>query len=225
MEKDYKNPTRKYLSISKQVHFNLRQEILRGDLADGTPLKQDLLAQRFGVSVSVLREALKTLEGEGLVEFTTNKGAAVKRLSAQEAEEIFAIRLLLEGEALCQSMEKLTEEDFFALEGILDEEEFCHETERYNDLNTKFHQSLYKHCPNKQLLQLIEHYHALVCRYMLVYLNTLLRKEESQREHRLLLQACQLQDKKAARSLLKRHMQKASKELALYLAQQQAPKA
>lgn len=203
--------------MAEVISIRLREEILSGQLASGASLKQDQLAQKYNTSVGVLREALKTLEGEGFVEFVPNKGVYVKTLSAQEALDIFDVRYLLEAEALTRSLPKLGETDFFLLDGILDEEEFCNDPLRYNELNTKLHSFLYQKCENKMLLATIAQLNNQISRYMIFYLNNMLHKEDSQQEHRQLVEACRAQDKKTAKAILKKHMQKAGKELADYL--------
>ncbi len=206
-----------HLTLSEQVTNYLRREIITGILPGGSALKQDELAKRYGVSISSLREALKNLEGEELIEFTANRGAAVTRLSARDAEEIFELRCLLETNALGASIDALTENDFFLLEGMLDEEEFCCEPQRYNDLNLAFHAKLYAHCPNQRQLEYIARLHRNINRYMVLYLNEMAQKEKSQLEHRQLLEACRQKNKTAARQILKKHVQNAGKELASYL--------
>lgn len=217
MKNLFKNDLSKHTTMADSVIGYLRQRILSGELAGGSVLKQDALAQQCGVSVSVLREALKTLEGEGFVEFIANKGAFVKRLSAKEAQEIFAVRVILETEALLASLPQLAEKDFFMLENILDEEEFCNDPIRYNDINFRFHSLLYRYCDNERLLRLIKQLNDQVSRYMTIYLDNMLYKDDSQSEHRQLLAACETKDKKAAKAILKKHIQKAGKALADYL--------
>lgn len=213
----YKNDLSGHKSFAEKIIQHLRKEILESTLPGGTALKQDLLAQRFGVSISALREALKVLEGEGLVEFLPNKGAFVKRLNGQEAKEIFQIRILLETEALVMSMEHITEADFQVMTQVLDEEENCFDPVQYSDLNLRFHELLYQYCENEHLKSMIAVLHANVSRYMTLYLDTMLHKEQSQCEHRKLLEACRVGNKRLAKSVLRRHMDRAGKELADYL--------
>ena len=217
MSTNYKNDLSNHKSFAEEIIQILRREILDSTLSGGTALKQDMLAQRFGVSISALREALKGLEGEGLVEFVPNKGAFVKRLNAQEAREIFEIRTLLETEALLQSMEQLSAEDYEVMTLMLDEEEQCFDPVRYSELNQRFHEELYKHCRNEHLRNLIAVMHANVSRYMTLYLDKMLHKEQSQCEHRRLLEACRDGNKRLAKNVLKKHMDRAGKELADYL--------
>ena len=200
-------------SLSESISDSLRDSIMTGGLTEGTQIKQDHMAQQFNVSISVIREALKILEGEGLVEFLPNHGAAVAKLSSQEALDIFAIRVLLETEALALSIPQLTAEDNQKLEAILAEEELCTEPQRYNELNSLFHESLYKYCTNQRLNNLIRLQHNNVGRYLVFYLDKMEFKEQSHKEHLQLLEVCKAKDIAKARRLLKQHMQKAGNNL------------
>lgn len=217
MKSIFKNDLRNHATIGDQITENIRNQILRGDLRPEGSLKQDLLAQQFGVSVGIIREALKNLEGEGLLEFIPNKGAHIRSLSSREALDIFDLRLLLESEALYRSLPSLGEEDFFILEGMLDEEEFCFDPVLYNTLNCQYHMQLYKYCGNAKLLDTIRELNDSVARYMIMYLAELKQKDVSQNEHRQLLEACRAKDKRGAKTILKKHMQSAGKALAAYL--------
>jgi DNA-binding GntR family transcriptional regulator len=75
----------------------LRQDILSGELAPGAPLREQALADRFGVSRARLREALAALEQAGLVERAANRGAVVRRTSVTELLQVFEVREALEG--------------------------------------------------------------------------------------------------------------------------------
>ncbi|GAB3908900.1 hypothetical protein GCM10029964_109490 [Kibdelosporangium lantanae] len=77
----------------------LRRLILTGEMAAGAPIRQDALAERFGVSRVPLREALRTLEGEGQVTYRPHHGYQVANLSMADLLEVYRIRELLETEA------------------------------------------------------------------------------------------------------------------------------
>lgn len=83
----------------------LRRSIVAGELAPGEPLRQDALAERFGVSRVPLREALKTLEGEGQVLYQPHRGYQVARLSLDDLLEVYRLRQLLEAEAARRAVE------------------------------------------------------------------------------------------------------------------------
>lgn len=206
-----------YQTLPEMVANALREEILSGELPGGTQLKQEELAQKFAVSMSALREALKSLEAEGLVVFFPNRGAVVTELSAAEAQEIFDIRLFLELGALELAIPALTEDDLAQASAILLESDAESESGRWGDLNWQFHEVLYRAARRPKLLALIRNMHNNVERYMRLYLSTLHHQARSQEEHRALLAACAKRDVKAAQKLLRKHMAMASKKLAAYL--------
>src|SRR5437763_14723371 len=78
----------------------LRDEILRGAIPPGEALRQEELAERFGVSRLPVRDALLRLEAQGLVHVYPNRGAFVISLSADEVREVYEMRILLEGDLL-----------------------------------------------------------------------------------------------------------------------------
>src|SRR6476619_3778037 len=90
----------------------LRDEILRGAVAPGQALRQEELADRFGVSRLPVRDALLRLEAQGLVHVYPNRGAFVISLSADEVREIFELRLLLEGDIIERAVPRMTADDW-----------------------------------------------------------------------------------------------------------------
>ncbi|WP_159993037.1 GntR family transcriptional regulator [Roseomonas sp. 18066] len=102
-EPDPKSPPR-----AAAIHQALRQAILEQALAPGAKLPEDLIASQFGVSRTLVREALGRLAAEGLVELRHNRGASVAAPSLAEARDVFAIRRameLLAVDALCGRLE------------------------------------------------------------------------------------------------------------------------
>lgn len=209
----------KRITIPESISNHLRKQILIGEIHAGEPLRQELLAQQFGVSISALREALKILEGEKLVRFLPNHGAEVIRLTAEEALEIYEIRMMLETGILALSIPKLKEEDFLRAEKILEEEASCHDPARYNEINSLFHEYLYEPAGNLRLLDMIHLLHNNVARYLVFYLDKMDFKDFSHSEHTALLAACRERDVRKAKQVLKKHMNKACKLLVEYLKQ------
>src|SRR5689334_15832455 len=113
--------TPRFRTASSFVSDMLRTAILTGVLKDGEPLRQDELAAALGVSRMPVREALRRLEAEGFVDFQPHKGAVVAELSAEEAEEIYEIRLTLECRRLRESIPHLTDGALDGAAVILDE--------------------------------------------------------------------------------------------------------
>ncbi len=219
MKTNYFKQTEKLgrMTIPIKISNQLRQLILSGTFVGGMPLKQEVLAQEFNVSMSALREALKTLESEGLVKFYPNRGAIVTELSAEEAQEIFEIRMLLELGALEFAIPAITEEGIQKAEHVLEALEREEDSNRWSELNCLFHEYLYEASGKTKLLDMIRVLHNNVERYMRIYLEEMHYQTQSQKEHRDLLEACTQKDIKRAKKILKMHMESASKTLHNYL--------
>ncbi|MDU2066377.1 MAG: GntR family transcriptional regulator [Sporomusaceae bacterium] len=206
-----------YRTLPGMITHILREQILSGELNGGVQLKQEELAVKFGVSMSALREALKTLEAEDLVSFYPNRGVIVKALTAEEAQEIFDIRLFLELGALELAIPELTEEDFAEAAAILKQAQTESHTQQLSELNWQFHEILYQSAKRPTLLKLIRNMHNNVERYMRLYLSILQYQSRSQEEHQAMLLACQERNIQAAQDILRKHMKNASENLMKYL--------
>ncbi|MDF2571094.1 MAG: phosphonate utilization associated transcriptional regulator [Sporomusa sp.] len=206
-----------YRTLPGMITNILREAILSGELTGGVQLKQEELATKFNVSMSALREALKSLEAEGLVRFYPNRGAVVSELSVEEAQEIFDIRLFLELGALELAIPNLTDADLLEADEILKKTDDETQRGRWGELNWQFHETLYRPANRPTLLTLIRNMHNNVERYMRLYLSEMNYQTKSQEEHRALLNACTQKNIKAAQKLLRKHMADASISLAGYL--------
>ncbi len=105
----------------EQVYRRVREAILEGEIAPGTVMSQVALADELGVSRTPLREALRMLQSEGLVDAQANRRVTVTPVSAPDLEELVVMRVALETEAIRLSVERLGPEDLAALEGRLAE--------------------------------------------------------------------------------------------------------
>src|SRR6185369_16701810 len=107
-------------TVADQVAGVLREAIAAGTLTAGIALRQDELAARLGFSRMPIRDALRLLEAEGLVTIHPTRGAFVAKMDAVEISEIYAVRLLLEAEALRLAIPHLTEAALEAAAAALD---------------------------------------------------------------------------------------------------------
>jgi len=202
-----------YQNLPRIITEALREAILDGDLTAGTRLKQVEIASRFDSSLIPVREALRTLEQEGLVTMYPNKGAVVSGLSPKEAREIFDTRIILELGALELSTPHLLPEDIAECRRLiaqLDEADAGNELSR---LNQNLHTRLYRWSGNDYLLQLIATLHSNVERYMRVYLLDHYNNDLSQTYHRQIVDAAADKDNALACRLLRTHMELARDNL------------
>ncbi|MER7499302.1 GntR family transcriptional regulator [Nonomuraea pusilla] len=106
------------LSRADYVQSVLREEILSGALPPGTPILQDEVGARLGVSVTPVREALRRLESLGLVDYKIHGGATVVELSQSEIEELYALRATVEGLAARLAAEDVDDKELDRLRAI-----------------------------------------------------------------------------------------------------------
>src|SRR3990172_655958 len=86
-----------HIPIRKSVFEHLRHEILRGNLNHGERLIETDIAKRLKISRTPVREAFRKLENEGLVVYSPGRGVTVSKLSADDMQEIYSIRAVVEG--------------------------------------------------------------------------------------------------------------------------------
>jgi DNA-binding GntR family transcriptional regulator len=116
---------------ASQVHDRVREAILNADLAPGMVMSQVALADELGVSRTPLREALRRLQGEGLIEAEPNRRVRVAPITASDVEELYALRVTIEVESLRLSMPHLRSEHIARLQGYLAEMDHYAEVKDY----------------------------------------------------------------------------------------------
>ena len=136
----------------------VRERIISGDYAPGARLVIPKLAKELGVSALPVREALRRLEAEGLVQFEHNVGARVGMANMEEWESAMHVLSLLEGYATALSAEHLTDEDIGTLREL--NASLAEALERSDigsakGLNRQFHVRIYEKCPNDYLMSLV----------------------------------------------------------------------
>jgi len=144
-------------SAVERVYRSTREAIITGDYPPGFPLRMTELAARSGVSTIPVREALRRLEAERLVESTANKGARVADLSFPELADAYRLRILLEIEAVRLGFPDLTDEDLARMRGLLKEMTrlWREGREEGHEAHRKFHFLVYERAGSTWLLHVI----------------------------------------------------------------------
>ncbi|MBR8835132.1 MAG: GntR family transcriptional regulator [Stigonema ocellatum SAG 48.90 = DSM 106950] len=213
------NVLQKQRSTPDLIADALRSAILQGIFQEGQSLRQDEIATQFGVSRIPVREALRQLEGEGLVTLHLNRGAMVSILTTTEAQEICEIRSALETTAIQLAIPKLTESDLETASEILSAMNRASDAARLVQLNWEFHGTLYAIAERPRLMSMIKTLHINIDRYIRLQLAQMDNIERTQKEHYELLDACRQRDMTAAVRVLKRHIDQQGAELVLFLQQ------
>jgi DNA-binding GntR family transcriptional regulator len=191
---------------SSQVTEQLRQRILSGALPGGLQLKQEQLAQEFGVSRIPVREALKSLEAEGLVRHELYKGAVVAQSSVEEMVEMLDIRIALESRALRLAFPNYTPALLDDAEAILRRYDMAETPREWSEFNMQFHLALYRPANKPRLLQMIENLTRGTDRQVHLHISRTVGRDHPQEEHFALLAACRAARVEEAVSLLEEHI-------------------
>lgn len=196
-------------TIAQAVASSIREQILSREILGGEPLRQDAIAKAFGSSIIPVREALRQLEAEGLVELHPRRGAVATKLTLNKALEWIHLRRLIETDLIGQAIDRLTADHMEAAEQLLDRFEAAmdkHEhIENWSAMNWSFHSALYAPVKRPETLKLLATLHANCDRYVRLQLLSGDHIERAKAEHRELMEYCRNRDKRAAKSLMQRH--------------------
>lgn len=142
-------------STASQLAAIVRSRILSGTLAPGTPIREVALAESLGVSRNTVREGVRLLLGDGLLEHRPHKGIAVATVDAQDIEEIYAARRLLELEAVRKGRKEALEAGMPSLQAAVEQMESGAETRDLNavrDADASFHRAIVQLLGNERLV-------------------------------------------------------------------------
>lgn len=196
------------------VHEQIKSGILDGDFAPGEKLNQDELARELGVSRMPVRDALKQLANDGLIENNIHKGFVVTKFSKETLTDVLYVRSLLEPEAILLAEQTFTDAGIRNLEDI--QRKSMAETERGNlvkirELNRKFHFALYRSISSKLLL---EHIERLWDRFPNYAMYTKLENAMSSlKTHQRIIDFIKASDFKNAAAEMKKHILKTEESL------------
>jgi len=211
--------------LRRQVLLELRQSIISGRLNPGNRLVERELIAMMGVSRTVIREALRQLESEGLVAIIPNKGPVVRKLTLEEAQDLYAIRSVLEGLAARLFTEHAdhaqVEELDRALQGVADAYEMG-DPERILETKNAFYDVLFAGARSQTLSSMIAMLHGRIRRWRAIGLShpqrTKQRQQESMRNLRVMMKAVRARDARAAEQAIRDDVQRAAAEVNRLLA-------
>ena len=103
-------------ALYMQVADRLRDQIYQNELTPGDPIDEMALCERFGISRTPLREALKVLNSEGLIELIPRRGSFVRSMDVEELNELFPVMVVLEGLCAREAVENCEADDLKKLE-------------------------------------------------------------------------------------------------------------
>jgi len=202
-------PDRK--SLGEHVFENLRQAIIRGDVAPGDRLVESRIAGVLDISRTPVREAIHKLEREGLLRKLPHGGFTVVHLSREDIEETFGIRCVLESYAARLAALNHQKDDLIPLEKKIKEFEACLSKRRFEELpriNTEFHNLFYALSRSPKLIKLINDLRDQIFRFRRILLRMENMARTSNEDHRSMLEAIRQRDINRVEVLVKEHIER-----------------
>lgn len=196
-------------ALYQQVAEELRSRIYSHQLAPGAWVDEQAIAAEFGISRTPLREALKVLASEGLVELRPRRGCYVAQLSEQDLDEIFPVMALLEGRCASEAAAKATADDVLRLEAVhaeLERNAAEGDVDGFFEANQVFHTILQELAGNRWLNQLIADTRKFIKLTRRDSLRLDGRLRQSLTEHRAVLDAIRRHDADGAGRLMHEHI-------------------
>lgn len=195
---------------SREVYERLRGEILAGRLPPGTALREIALAERYGVSRTPVREALRRLEHDKLIE-AGDRGLRVRRPSHEEVVQVYDARIMLEGAAAEQAARMRGEADLALLDGLLSRDLALIDPspESRAETNIEFHQAVWRATHNPVLIDLLQRLNLHLIHTPSTTLTATGRWEQALAEHRALIAAIRDGNAAGAGEVARGHMRTA----------------
>ncbi|WP_201597439.1 GntR family transcriptional regulator [Psychrobacter fulvigenes] len=197
------------LPLSVQISKKIQDEIVYGHLTPGTKLDEVKLCEQYGVSRTPIRDALKLLASEGLVEIRPRRGAVIPTLNIVTLFEMFEVMAYLEGMCGRLAARRINEEEKIELLALHNQcKEYLTEdnTESYYEANRRFHFFLYQLSHNSFLIEQASNLHNRLHPYRRLQLRVNNRMQHSFDEHQKIVDAITNSDEDLAESLLKEHV-------------------
>jgi DNA-binding GntR family transcriptional regulator len=199
---------------TEDVYERVRNAILDGELAPGAVMSQVALAEELGISRTPLREALRMLQSEGLVEGEPNRRVRVAPMTPADLEELYVLRVTLEAEAVRLSVPRMTSSDLARMEGHIAEMAHyasAHDYRGWVVPHSKFHRTLTQHAGeriNFVLGQMFDHAE----RYRRLHIGHG-PSAWATAQHRDILDACKSGDRDRSAALLASHLARTGLEV------------
>ena len=201
----------KTISLADQVFEHLENDILSGKYSRGEVLTESRLSNEMGVSRTPIREALRRLEQEHLIE-ESGKGSVVIGITEKDLKDIFLIRGKLECMAASLAAENRTEEQLEELREVLELQEFYlskSDAERIKHMDNKFHRTLYRLSGSMSFYDTLIPLHKKIQKYRMASVQSKSRAAASVEEHRLIFEAIADKNSEAASKYAKQHVENA----------------
>ena len=209
----------KSISIADQVFAQIENDILSGKYPKGEVLSELRLSSELGVSRTPIREAVRSLQQEQLLE-ESGKGSIVRGISLEDTLDMYDIRLSVESEAAKRAAARISDEELKQMRDILDLQRFYIEktegdyTEKIRNLDSSFHELLYKCSGSGVYCNILSGLHRKISKFRRVSISKHGRAVKSLEEHEAIYRALKEHNTSEAERLARLHVQNARNSMA-----------
>lgn len=198
-----------YKPLREVIFTTLRDAIIVGELRPGERLMEVKLAEKMGVSRTPVREAIRKLELEGLVDMIPRKGAHVADLSVKDIVDVLEVRASLDGLAALLAAERITDEEIDELNHV--NSQFVSFLQKENlqgsiKKDVEFHEIIYRSSRNEKLIQIVSNLREQVQRFRVIYLKDYVNPKELEKEHKDIIDAICSKDSEISRKVAQNHI-------------------
>ncbi len=196
-----------YRTAQAVVADRLRRAVLSGQVPPGSRLLQAAIATEMRTSTTPVREAMRELAGEGLLDLDPHRGVVVHRPSMEELQEVYRIRLVLEPVAIAATVENITPSQLALAEDVLDQMDNETDAADWAILNAAYHSLLAEATAMPIMTSVLAKLRNITTLYVasLMHLHPD-RLATAQGEHRAMLEACKAGDVKKAQEVEVAHL-------------------
>ena len=205
---------RKSISIADQIFEQLEREILAGKYPRGEMLSELRLSEEMGVSRTPIREAIRRLEQENILE-EAGRSVIVVGISREDMLDMYEIRVRIEGLAAEWAAERISDEalnemrETVELQRFYTEKQGIDNSNQIKNLDSRFHEQLYKATGSRALDITLSNLHKKMTKFRMASVSKRSRALQSVEEHEAILDALTRHDPEAARIAVEQHVSKA----------------
>ncbi len=159
MFKKLKFDLENHQTLREKIVDTIRDAIINGVLRPETKISEPELADRFGISRTPIREALRQLESEGFITMVPRKGAVVTKFSRKDVEDFYELKGILEGVAARKSVSKITDKEIAHMENLnveLDKKSKKGDLRKAYKIHNEFHDVFVRLCGNDKLYSIVQ---------------------------------------------------------------------
>lgn len=192
------------------AYDRLKHAIITGELPAGSRIVETTFAEQLHISRTPLREALRKLERDGLVEYVLRRGVIVRAFTLADIDEIFTIRNAMMMLILPSVIERVTDQDIKELRMILSEMDVAHaerDCDALASFNRAFHSKIEHLSDKTRILRVIESQEEYITRFSAITIANIVRQSNAHQEHHQMVDLLEKRDLEGMKQLMHHHLE------------------